>query len=474
MAFKDLREFIELLEREEQLVRVKREVDWNLEAGAIIRRAYELQERASLFEKIKDAPGCRMMGGPCGTYARMALAMGMSADAGVREIANEFDARIQNPIKPMLVSTGPCKENILKGDDIDLFKFGAPMAHDGDGGRYITTWAFIVTRDMEDTGWVNWGMYRQMIHTKNMMGGLILPGQDIGRMYQKYEKANKPMPFATVIGGDPLCAVGGSLSAGPGESEVDLAGGLRKSPVELVKCETVDIEVPAYAELVIEGHVLPKVRVEEGPFGEYTGFRTSPRAPRPVYEVTCITHRNNPILTVSNMGTPVDEADIVMTLAWRNEAVRAVKTLPVVEVAMPAYGSGHMVVVSVERAYSGVAIHVANAIWGSKLGYLVPFVVVVDKDVDVFNLGEVVHAIATKCHPVRGVHSRPNTPGHALYPFLNFEERLWGRAANLLLDCTWPVGWDPNIEIPPKASFGNIYPKDVQKKVVANWKNYGF
>jgi len=474
MAFRDLREFIEVLEKEKQLVRVKREVDWNLEAGAIIRRAYELLERATLFEKVKDAPGCRMMGGPCGTYARMALAMGMSADTPVKEIANEIDKRIANPIKPMLVSKGPCKENIIKGDDINLFKFGAPMAHDGDGGRYISTWDFIVTRDLEDTGWVNWGMYRQMIHTENMMGGLILPGQDIGRMYQKYEKANKPMPFATVIGPDPLTTVAGSLSAGPGESESDLAGPLRKEPVELVKCETVDLEVPAHAEIIIEGHVLPKVRVEEGPFGEYTGFRTSPRAPRSVYEVTCVTHRNNPILTVSNMGTPVDEADIVMTLAWRNEAVRAVKTLPVVEVAMPAYGSGHLVVVSVERAYSGVAIHVANAIWGSKLGYLVPFVVVVDKDVDVFNLGEVVHAIVTKCHPVRGVHSRPNTPGHGLMPFLNFEERLWGRAANLLLDCTWPVGWDPNIEIPPKASFGNIYPKEVQKKVIDNWKNYGF
>ncbi|EFK07621.1 putative phenylphosphate carboxylase, alpha subunit [delta proteobacterium NaphS2] len=474
MAFRDLREFIDALEKEKELVKVKQEVDWNLEAGAIIRRAYEMEEKATLFEKVKDAPGVRMMGGPCGTYSRMSVAMGMKADTPVEELAKEFDKRIENPIKPMLVSDGPCKENIIKGDDIDLFKLGAPMAHDGDGGRYIGTWQFIVTRDLEDTGWVNWGMYRQMIHTENTMGGLILPGQDIGRMYQKYEKADKPMPFASVIGGDPLTVVGGSLSAGPGECEADLCGGLRKAPIELVKCETVDLEVPAGAEIVIEGHVLPHVRVEEGPFGEYTGFRTSPRAPRPVYEVTCITHRNNPILTVSNMGTPVDEADIVMTLAWRNEAIRALKSLPVVEVAMPSWGSGHLVVVSVQRAYSGVANHVANAVWGSKLGYLVPFVIVVDEDVDVFNLGEVMHSIVQKCHPVRGVHSRPNTPGHGLYPFLNFQERLWGNAANLLLDCTWPVGWDPNIEIPPKASFGNVYPKDIQDKVVKNWKKYGF
>lgn len=474
MALKSMRDFIEVLDRADQLVTVKKEVDWNLEAGAVMRRAYELQERAVLFEKVKDAPGCRLMGGPCGTYERVALAMGMEAGTPIKELCDEFDKRLADPIKPMLVSTGPCKENILKGNKVNLFNFGAPMAHDGDGGRYITTWAFIVTRDLEDTGWVNWGMYRQMIHNENMMGGLILPGQDIGRMYQKYEKADKPMPFATVIGADPLCGIGGSLSAGPGECESDLAGGLRMEPIELVKCETVDLEVPAHAELVIEGHVLPHVRVEEGPFGEYTGFRTSPRAPRPVYEVTCITHRNNPILTVSNMGTPVDEADIVMTLAWRNEAKRAVAGLPVAEVSMPAYGSGHLVVVSIQRAYSGAAIHVANAIWGSKLGYLVPFVMVVDADVDVFNLGEVMHAMVTKCHPVRGVHVRPNTPGHGLYPFLNFQERLWGQAANLLLDCTWPMDWDPNTEIPPKASFGNIFPSEIQEKVLKNWEEYGF
>ncbi len=474
MALKSIRDFIEVLDKAGDLVTVKQEVDWNLEAGAIIRRAYELQEKATLFEKIKDAPGIRMMGGPCASYARIALAMGMDADTPLKELCDEFDGRIANPIKPMLVSTGPCKENIIKGDDIDLFKFGAPMAHDGDGGRYITTWAFIVTRDLEDTGWVNWGMYRQMIHNETMMGGLILPGQDIGRMYQKYEAANKPMPFATVIGADVLCGIGGSLSAGPGESEVDLAGGLRKEPVELVKCETVDLEVPAHSEIVIEGHVLPKIRVEEGPFGEYTGYRTSPRAPRPVYEVSCITHRNNPILTVSNMGTPVDEADIAMTMAFRNEVKRAVAALPVAEVAMPPYGSGHLAVVAIHRAYSGVATHVANAIWGSKLGYLVPFVIVVDSDVDVFNLGEIMHAIVTKCHPVRGVHSRSNTPGHGLIPFLNFKERLWGQGANLLLDCTWPMDWDPNIEIPPKASFGNIYPKEIQEKVINNWKKYGF
>ena len=473
MALKDLRDFIEALDKAGHLVKVKQEVDWNLEVGAIIRRACELQERATLFEKVKGAHGVRIMGGPCATYARMALAMGMDADAPVKEIVKEFDKRVANPIKPVLVSNGPCKENIIKGNDINLFKFGAPMVHDGDGGRYISTWHAIVTRDL-DSSWVNWGMYRQMIHNETMMGGLLSSFQHIGRIYQKYEKANKPMPFATAIGTEPLCSIASVLSADAGVSEVDLAGGLRKEPVDLVKCETVDLEVPAHAEIVIEGHVLPGVRVEEGPFGEYTGFSSAPRSPRPVYEVSCVTHRNNPILTVSNMGMPVDDSAIVSTISFRNEAVRALAGLPVVEVSMPPHGSSLLIVVSVQRAYSGIANHVADAIWGSRLGSYVPFVVVVDADVDVFNLEEVVHAIVTKCHPIRGVHPRPNSPGHALFPFLDFHERPWGQGAHLLLDCTWPIDWDPNTQLPPVISFGTSYPKELQDKVLSNWGKYGF
>ncbi len=473
MAHKDLREFIEVLDKTGHLVKVKQEVDWNLEVGAIIRRACELQERATLFEKVKGTPGVKILGGSCSTYARMALAMGMDADRPVKEIVKEFDKGIANPIKPRLVSGGPCKENIIKGKDINLFNFGAPMIHGGDGGRYIGTWHAVVTRD-PDSSWVNWGMYRQMIHNETMMGGLLQSHQHVGQMLKKYENVNKPMPFATVIGMEPLCTMAGTIPAGVGVSEVDLAGGLRKEPVDLVKCETVDLDVPAHAEIVIEGHVLPGVRVDEGPFGEYTGYSSAPRRPQPVYEVSCITHRHNPILTVSNMGVPVDDSDIVSTSAFRNVAVTALAGLPVVEVAMPSYGSNHLIVVSVRRAYSGIAQHVANAIWGSKLGSYTPFVVVVDADVDVFNLGEVIHAIVMKCHPVRGVHIKSNCPGHALIPFMDFHERLWGQASHLLLDCTWPVDWDPNIEIPAKISFGTSYPKDLQEKVLKNWGKYGF
>lgn len=473
MEIRDLRDFIKVLDKAGQLVKVKQEVDWNLEVGAITRRACELQERATLFEKVKGADGVRILGCPCATYARTALAMGMEANTSVKEIGREFEKRISKPIDPSRVKSGPCKENIIKGKDINLFNFGAPMIHDGDGGRYIGSWHLIVTRDL-DSDWVNWGTYRQMIHNENTMGGTVSDHQHIGQIYKKYEKANKPMPFATAIGTEPLCVLVSALPIPAGVNEADVAGGLRKKPVDLVKCETVDLEVPAHAEIVIEGHVPPGVRIEEGPFGEFTGFSSAPRAPRPIFEVSCIAHRNKPILTMSNMGMPVDDSSIIMTIGVRSAVMKALAGLPVVEAAMLPYSSIFLAVVSVERAYSGIAQNIADAIWGSKLGSQTPFVVVVDADVDVFDLKEVIHAIVMRCHPVRGVHPRSNCPGHGLMPFLNSRERLWAEGAHLLLDCTWPMDWHPHTEIPPVISFGTSYPKKLQNKVLDNWGKYGF
>ncbi len=472
--YKGHREYLEALIAAGEVVKVEREVDWNLEAGAITRRVNELRERSPLFLKIKDYPGCQMHGAPMASYPRVAVAMGLPPSTPTREIMDEYQRRMQRPVKPMLVKGGACKENIVTGKDVNLLSFPAPMVHDGDGGRYLATWHLIVTRDREQTNWVNWGMYRCMVHNEKYMGILITPPQDIGRMWVKYEAANEPMPIAIVIGPDPCSAISSSASPGPGVNEADLAGALGQEPVQLVKCETVDLEVPADAEVVIEGHVLPGVRVEEGPFGEYTGYRTSPRLPRTIVKVSAITYRNNPVIPIGNMGVPVDECDILFSLTWGGDAKAALAKLPVVGVHIPPEAVGHLVVVSVRKLYEGMAEHVANAIWGSKLAVLTPYVIVVDEDVDPYNWNEVIHAMFTKLHPVRGIHARANTPGHPLLPYLSTYERKWGIGAQLLLDLTWPKDWDPYIDIPQKASFKDMYPVDLQKKVLANWGSYGF
>src|SRR3989337_2282203 len=183
MPFRDNREYIEALEKAGEVVRVAQEVDWDLEAGAIIRRSYELKLPAPFFQKIKGYPkGFGMFGGPLANFRRLAIAMDMPADSHPGAILDEYHKRAQHPIKPVIVKDGPCKENVRIGDQVDLYELPAPMVHDGDGGRYISTWHFVLTKDM-DSDWVNWGMYRQMIHNSRAMGGLFLPTQDIGVMY---------------------------------------------------------------------------------------------------------------------------------------------------------------------------------------------------------------------------------------------------------------------------------------------------
>ena len=484
MAMQDLRDFLELLEKHGELTRVQEEVDWNLEMGAIIRRCYDIGAPAALFEKIKDYPqGFRALGAPMGAssrsghslYARTALALGLGPDTSAKEIMTYFLKRKEKPIKPSIVKSGPCKENILLGKEVDLLKFPVPLVHGGDGGRYIGTWHTVITKD-PDSSWVNWGMYRLMVHDRSTMGCLFPLQQHIGQMYQKYEARNEPMPAAVAIGGQPVIPIVSCAQLPPFVNEVDIAGGLQGEPVPLVKCETVDLEVPASAEIVLEGEVLPHERKVEGPFGEYMGYEAGKSSPKPIFRVNAITHRHDPILTFSNMGMPIHESQTTTALFKGAEIYAELKKLglPVKGVFVPPYGVGHMAVVSTEIPFINFAKRVAHAVWSTKPGLFTYYIVVVEPDVDPTNMDEVLHAITTKCHPVNGIHSVPHIPGFpVLLPFLPPKERLLGDAAGVLFDCTWPKDW-PEESIPIKATLKNLWPKEIQEKVLTKWDKYGF
>ncbi|MDP2727478.1 MAG: UbiD family decarboxylase, partial [Dehalococcoidia bacterium] len=366
--------------------------------GAVIRRAYDLRAPAPLFEKIKDYPkGFRIFGAPAGfsrpgrEYARIALALGMKPEARIGEIIEEYIKRKKAPLKPSIVSSGPCKENILLGNNVDLLKFPVPLLHDGDGGRYIGTWHLVVTRD-PDTAWTNWGIYRLMVHDATSMGGLVAPSQHIGMMYyQKYEARNQPMPFAVVIGAEPVSPLIAGTFIPMGINEADIIGGLRNEPLQLVKCETVDLEVPASSEIVIEGEMLPRERRDEGPFGEYTGYRSSHKgSPKPVYRVKAITYRNDPILPVSCMGVPIDDGHTAMSVTVAAEVLDDLRSrgFPVKMVSVPPECAAQVVEVSTKTPYSYIAKRIGHAIWGSPAGSILYWVVVVDDDVDATNLNE--------------------------------------------------------------------------------------
>jgi 4-hydroxy-3-polyprenylbenzoate decarboxylase len=454
MAFKDNRQFIETLEQTEDVVRVKQEVDWDLEVGAIVRRLCETNGPAALFEKIKDYPdGYRILGGSLATYRRLSIALGLPADTSFADILKVYANRLSHPVKPKIMESAPCKENVILGKDVDLFRLPAPMIHEGDGGRYIGTWHLLVTED-PDSEWINWGMYRFMVYDR------------------QYLPMGKAMPFAVVIGADPVCSLIAASALERGQSEVDYAGALREEPVELVKCETNDLLVPAHAEIVLEGDIMPNAMVEEGPFGEFTGYSATPRMPRTVHKVKAITHRNDPILTMTSIGFPVDEDHIIMSVAESHHYFSLLKErgMPVTGVFVPPQTAGILAIVGIKPAYSNIAAQVAKVLTFLRLP---DHIIVVDDETDIYNLEEVLHAFATKCHPVRGIRVFNNDVGLPLVPYYSYEEKISAKGAKAVFDCTFPAEW-PKTETPRKMVFDKAYPKEIKDKILANWNSYGF
>ncbi len=476
MPFKDVREFIAKLEKEGEAIRIEEEVDWNMEAGAMLRRAAEEGLPATLFQKIKGcAPGFRLFGGGAAKFSRMAISMDMSPDTHPRELIEEYLRRKQNPIKPVIVKDGPCKENVQIGDKVDLLKFPVPMVHGGDGGRYIGSWHAAISKDME-SGWINWGMYRIQMHSKNTLGIFwASTTKHMAAMYfRDYEPKNKPMDFALAIGMEPISTMCAANPIPYGVPEVEIAGALRGEPVELVKCETVDLLVPATSEIVIEGEIRPNERISEGQFGEFTGYRSGLAEPQPVIHVKAVTHRNDPILTMSCMGIPVDDNSIIsLTSSAEFLDVLRKRGIPVTGVFVPPETAYMMAVVAVKPLYMGVADDVAHAIWGAGFGHCMTYIIIVQDDVDPFNLPQVWHALVSKCHPGRGIRKVEQSRVSSLIPSLDHHEREWETATKAYFDCTWPLDWEP-ADVPERASFREMYPPDVQEKALAKWRKYGY
>lgn len=473
MIYKDNREFVAALEKTKDVVRVKEEVDWELEAGAIIRRTNELKGPAVLFEKIKGySSEYKIFATPLASLRRVSVAMGLPVDTSHKIVQEEYAKRVSNPIKPVIVTNAPCKEVVMTGKDVDLYRFPAPYIHSGDGGRYMCTWHLVATRD-PDTNWMNYGMYRAMIHDQRTLADLILPYQHQGYMYySKYLPRNKPMPFAIAIGCDPLTSLVAAAFFKKGEAEVDFAGGLHKSPLEVVKCETNDILVPAHAEIVIEGEVAVDRLIPEGPFGEYTGYRHPERRLLPPYMVKTITHRKNPVLTISNMGMPVDDSAVCLSITTANAMKRFLKSrgIAVEDVHSPIETVGFTAVISVKISEPDLPEKIANLF---KTAAMASKIFIVENDIDPFNLNEVVQAFSSKCHPSHGVKVIKTPFSNPLTPYLSHEDRKRDYETIAILDCTWPYEWSRETEVPPRAGFNDIYPDEIKQKVLKNWSRYG-
>ncbi|MDP2646696.1 MAG: UbiD family decarboxylase [Desulfobacterales bacterium] len=476
MAFNDHRDFFQVLEREGELARISREVSWDLEVGAIGRRTYERQGPCLLFENIKDYPqGFRISNGTTGTWSRVALALGLPKDTSVREIYRVYEEKLEKKLPPNTLTrnNAPCKENIMLGDDVNLYKFPSPMIHEGDGGRYIGTWDAVICKD-PITGWTNWGMYRFMVHTKNWLTGWPQSTSQLAMIFkEKYLPKNEPMPIAIVIGADPISHIMATHPFRPQDNEAEHAGGMRGKPMDLVRCETSDLMVPAHAEIVIEGHLMPDKIAPDGPFGEYPGYRSGTMCDGVAVKVSAVTYRNDPILTMIALGTPPDDSSIAASMsagiAMKQGLLR--HGIPVTDVYVPPEGVTHLIIVGVKKGGTEVARRVLDYFTARRV--MTNKHIVVDEDVDVFNMAEVLHAFATRCHPGTGIaYEWYEGRSNSLTPFYSPDERSKLKGVSVVFDSTWPPSWPREI-IPIKASFKTIYSPEVQEKVVNNWQKYG-
>jgi 4-hydroxy-3-polyprenylbenzoate decarboxylase len=459
----DLRDWIKLLDKSGELRRIREEVSPLLEIAEITDRVSKsgygpnsktkARGPALLFENIKGHPGARVLINQFGSERRMKLALGLDPDKGsLDEIANRIRAllEIKSPeglleklkMLPHLAAIGnvfpktisakdaPCKEVILR-DNFSLLDFPILQCWPLDGGRFITL-PCVVTRDPR-TGKRNMGMYRMQVYD----------GQTTGMHWQRQKNAaehlrdrvraaapdatarvqamaetagattnmvlTSPNPeskleVAVAIGADPATTFSAIVPAPPEIEEFLIAGFLRQEPLELVRCETVDLEVPAHAEIILEGYVALDELRPEGPFGDHTGFYT-PAEDYPVFHLTCITHRRDPIYSATIVGKPPQED------AWMGKAVERIflplfrLTLPeIVDINLPIEAVFHnLMIVSIRKSYAGHARKVMNGIWAMGQAMFTKCIIVVDEDCDVQNLAEVTLRVANNIDPERDI-----------------------------------------------------------------------
>ena len=422
MNFKDLRDFISFLESKGDLRRITTPVSSELEITEICDRTVKQGGPALLFENVEgyDIPVLINM---YGSEQRMAWALGVEklddlvqrvqgilglmqggAPKGIMDKLRMLGRlRELASFQSKIVRSGPCQEVVHTGDDVDLFKYPILKCWPMDGGRYITL-PLVITKDPE-TGVRNFGMYRIQVFDRSTCG-MHWQTHKVGAHHYRVsrEEGRERVEVAVALGGDPATIWTGSAPLPPDMDEMMIAGFIREEGVELVKAKTVDLEVPAHAEMIIEGYVTPGDEALEGPFGDHTGYYSLADT-YPVFHVTAITHRREPIYPTIIVGRPPME-DYFMGKVTERVFLPIMQTvLPeIVDINMPAEGVFHnLVLVSIKKEFPGHAQKVMYGLWGLGLMSLAKAIIVVDHYVDVHDLSEVTWRVTNNIDAARDI-----------------------------------------------------------------------
>jgi 4-hydroxy-3-polyprenylbenzoate decarboxylase len=418
MPFPDLGTFLERLESAGDLVRVRRPVSRDLEVTEITQRALRADGPALLFEQVTGATmpvATNVLGSP----RRIAMALGVDdlgavADrighlvqlrppAGLAGALRDISGTLETlstvrSLAPKRVGSGPCQE--VEEPKVDLDRLPILRCWPKDGGRTIT-FPVVITSDPE-TGAPHTGIYRLQQYGPDTLGMHFQVHRIGANNFRKWAARGERMPVAAVIGADPVTVFSGLAPVPEGVSNFAFAGFLRGAPVELAPARSVPLEVPANAEIVLEGYVDPEERKVEGPFGDHTGYYSAPE-PFPVFHVTRVTHRARPVYLTTVTGKPPTE-DAVLGKAVERIFLPVIRlVLPeVVDMDLPVEGLFINVgVVSVRKAYPGHPRKVMHALWGLGQMMFVRYLIVVDHDVDVHDLREVLYRVGLQADPAR-------------------------------------------------------------------------
>jgi len=483
MKFKDLREYIAFLEQKGDLRRVSTPVNCELEITEIADRVVQSGGPALLFENVVgyDTPVLINM---FTSDQRMAWALGV-------EHVDELVARMhgllqlmQGPpegllnklrtlgqlvhlgsFQPKTVRNAPCQEVVLQGAEVDLYKFPILKCWPEDGGRYITL-PLVITKDPA-TGVQNYGIYRMQVYDARTTG-MHWQTHKVGAHHYRVsqEQQLEKLEVAVALGGDPATIWSGSAPLPPDLDEMVFAGFIREDGVELVPAKSVDLLVPAQAEIVLEGYVTPGEERMEGPFGDHTGYYSMPD-PYPVFHVTTVTHRRSPIYPTTFVGRPPKE-DYWMGKVTERVFLPLIKLMlpEIVDINMPAEGIFHnLVLVSIKKEYPGQARKVMMGLWGLGLMSLAKTIVVVDDFVNVQNPSEVAWRVANNLDPGRDlvVVEGPLDDLDVASPTAKFGSKLGIDATRKGPGEGYHRGWPPDIEMS----------SEIKALVDRRWSEYG-
>jgi 4-hydroxy-3-polyprenylbenzoate decarboxylase len=463
MAFDDFRAFLAHLEKRGELSRVPVEVDPRFEIGAVCRRALAdggaEDNPALLFERPRGA-AMPVVANVLSSPHRCYLAL----DTTRERFRADYFGRCQHPVPPVLTREAPCQEVVRTGRDVDVTAIPVPTWNADDGGPYITIAAAVMRR--EDGSGHNAGVYRVQVHGPDRLGVYFAPYREIAQAVAAAHRRGRPYPMALAVGMDPAVLIASIAPFARGVDEFAMAGALRGAPVRLAECVSQPLSVPATAEIVLEGEFRPDDLAVEGPFGEFTGYYGDAR-PRPVFTVTALTHRRDPIFHGEYEGRPPTCDSVIQGMLHEAEIQRLVSVPGLRDLYIPPGGSMFLAIAQIDKTYAGQERAVALGVFSTPSGRWIKTLILVDADVDPRRWSDVEWALGMRFQPARGLQLLHDMTGVYLDPSIDpaEKENYASRTGKLVIDATRPVHREFAKECAP--------PAPVAAAVQARWNEYG-